>query len=247
MGEVSVNENLNYDDPTAEVVDFVPWADRLGIAVGLLGGWVNVGGFLTYVAPAYYQDIPTLVCKNVKTKWLGDIDEATGDWKSAEIVVSYGKPETQDQVVDFGELGLDISAEALSVPGKAFKWNGGPDNGKALNKEDDITPQVIIPSVAIHLKRKSPFLILSTIVGNIGRINSGFLTVAGYSFASETVLFAGASASRKFTSEGHDLWEYDFQFMAKGTSWNKFFHKSGSYHYLTPLVYGSGNLGVFFS
>jgi len=240
----TVNENLNHDDPTVEVTDYVNWNNRLRVAISLLGGWVNLGGFITYVPPASYVYIPSLVCKNVTTSWKGDIDPVTNDWKTAEIGVSYGKYETQ--VVDFGEISIDVSADSLAIPGGSFQWSTGPDSGKKLG-DNDITPQVVIPGVTIRLKRLAPFLYLSPIVSMIGKINSSDLFVAGFGFAAESVLFAGAQATRKITSEGNELWEYDFSFVARPFSWNQFFHKSGSVHYVAPQIYGGANLAFFFT
>jgi hypothetical protein len=244
VGEATVKEIYNFEDPSAEVTDYIFWDFRQPIIFGLLGGWQSVGGWLTYIPPATYNDLPGLVCKSVSVEPLYDYN-SLGQWSTARITVSWAKPE--NQTFDFGELSFDVGAEALSLPNTmGFTWASGPDNGSKL-KDTDVTPQAIIPTTTIALKRKSPFLFLSAIGQCIGRINSVPLGVAGTAFPAEYVLFAGAKISRKFTSDANDIWQYDFAFMAKPFSWNKFAHKSGTLQYISPPIYQGADFNFFFN
>lgn len=240
----SISENLNHDSPTAQIIDYANWNERIVVASLLLGGWVNLNGFITYVQPASYPFVNGLVCKNVTTEWLGDINPDTGDWQTATITIDYGMPENEQ--IDFGEINLDVSAEAMSLPGGNFEWEDGPDSGQSLRSNKDITPHVLIPGITISISRKSPFLQLGPIVNAIGKINSAPITVGGYSYPAEQVLFGGATVSRKFSSEGNELWDHKYQFVSKPFSWNKFFHK-GTFRYITPRIYAETSLGFFFS
>jgi len=246
-GVISLQENLNNDSPSVTWVEDALWLDRYTLAFGLIGGWRNIGGFMIWLAPARYINLPGLVCKGVDVSHNGSID-STGNWDLARFTVSYGKPDSEEENnVDIGELALDVSAEMLSLPkGQgAFQWSSGPDSGKKL-KETDITPQLTIPMMGIRLRRKLPFLTLSAISSLIGKINSSTLNVAGFGFSANYVLFTGAKISKKYTSDGNDLWEYDLEFVAKTFSWNKFFHKSG-FQSITPKLYSTGNLNTFFT
>ena len=246
-GVKSLQENLNNESPSVTWVEDASWSNRYNLAFDLIGGWRNVGGFMVFLPPARYTYLPGLVCKSVDITPNGSIN-SSGDWDLATFSITYGKPdEEEDENVDIGELSLDASAEMLSLPkgGGGFEWSSGVDSGKKL-KDTDITPQLTIPMIQIRLKRKLPYLTLGAITSLIGRINSSTLNVAGYGFGTNQVLFTGAKVSKKFTSDGNELWEYEFEFVAKTFSWNSFFHPSG-WQSITPQLYSTGNLNTFFT
>lgn len=245
-GVIELTENLNNDSPSITWVEDAAFSSRYTLAFGLIGGWQSVGGFLIWVPPARYVYLPGLACQGVDIAWNGSIKN--DDWDLARFTVTYGMPEAEEQDnVDIGELALDVSAEMLALPkgGGTFTWFDGPDAGKAL-KETDITPQLLLPMIGITLKRKLPTLQLNNIVANIGSLNSSALIVRGYSFPAELVMFTGAKVSRKFSTDGNELWDYDLSFVAKNTSWNEYFHKDG-FHKIDPQIYGLTDHNIFFN
>lgn len=248
MGAVSIAGSINQDNPTITWVEDGPWSWVYDVAFGYVGGWQSYWGFMTFWPPAYYIDIPSMICTGVDFSYTGAIDRATGDWSTARYTFKYAKPEHDEQSgVDLGELSLDFAAEALALPKDGgLQWDSGPDSGKAITGAE-VNPKKIIPGVTIRLRRKSPWLLQTQILNAVGKINSVTLNVAGYGYGAERVLFAGCKAHKKYATDADELWEYDFDFVAMPHSWNSFYHKSGGFEYITPTVYDSYDHNYFFT
>lgn len=115
---------------------------------------------------------------------------------------------------------LQIGGEYYSLPANAVSWTQAafdpfnppsPDAEADTNQFDNLQAAKLIPIIehVITLYRV-PELPMEAIREKIGRVNLNYDNL--FDAEAETLLFMGANATRKVTTEGADAWEIEYRF-----------------------------------
>ena len=116
------------------------------------------------------------------------------------------------------------SGEALSVGG-GFKWM---DDNTPVNKKD-LSITLYVPTITLTLSGKLYYTTTCDIdigkqrvLDTAGWVNSDTVTIKGFPYVSDTLLFLGASFDEGVDKGGNTTYDVTMNFLAKTRSWNDF-------------------------
>lgn len=233
----------------ATVIFKCAWAQRLNVIKGLLGYVTPNGASIVRVPPVFYPDLPKLYCKSVgEVKAIKPRVRSTGDgWFDAAyalITANFGAPVWQlDDAADLsGKLWTTTrtrtSAEVFIPPVGAYYFE---TTGKPV---PEANVGIMRPKIEISMTRHwLPYMPLAEAAAAIGHVNSGTLTLGNFTFAAETLLFAGMSTQPAADTIGNVIQEVEYCLLGNmdGISWNKFFSPAGTWDYINTAAGGGGS------
>lgn len=258
MGLISYSGSFNRDSPTTTEVYQIDAGQAVLIARLLLGGMQWLNGGLVYIQPA--TDYRTgLVCTGVEfatdyqatgASTLANSDGA----RLTDLTVTYGIPDmdedNQSGSTELGAASVSLGGSMLSLKKTAYTWQGGSKDGEELDDDDTnrfkVTPEGTV-SVTVNNK---PTLNLSALSGYFGKVNSSSFYMPGINTAISTgyCRFDGASANRKFSTDGYPFYEVTYTFAVSSHNWNYMFSEEDSdYYEVSPAIYETANLNLIWS
>jgi hypothetical protein len=225
--EVSHSGSMSYSESgSASLVYDIPQDDLVIAATAMLG-----------TTHAIFTD---LICLSIDFEDLGDIDQATGSFKSYRCTFNYG-PEEEDDT-DLGEENYNLSGKTISYPSKKASWGSG---GTALMEADADPPMLTLftPMAEYTIKFKHvAALPKADLAAAVGKVNSDVWRTN----TAETVLFKGIQSSKKYTTNGVE-WDVSYSYSINFNEWNKEFRPStGAWAEIDPKPYGQVSfIGTF--
>lgn len=237
-----------------EAIYLENWVD-VPTTTNLLLGNFSINGQV--ISRGYPMTCPfwyPLVVKSVKVK---PITFDTDTYARAELTVSFGVPKAdekeppEESPYDMFDVTINTSAEAVSIPGKAYKW---VSNNKPLG-DNDIMLQKWIPTIEVTFKsERFMHLDVGTMATAVAHVNSGTFYIPGEtsSFGSGQVLFLGAGSTQKWTSVNYNNTSLryaprDLKFQIKPSGWNYFFDTDSQlFKEVTPHPYDSASFSTLF-
>lgn len=213
------------------------WTDRIALRQLLLGGSRLVGGVIVTTNPYVHPNYPWMLVCDVDCDMVAGANGYTNDSNNfiasdyARLTVEFN----QLDPLDLGEENVEFSGRMITAPPEMFTWTSG---GQALLSSE--SPGIVeVRATLERTKNSQATLPTTTIFGLIGKVNvSSFL-----GGAAETVLFLGASSSRRFTTFGAKCWDVRMRVEYNPQGWNKFLRaSSGAYESVTPKPYSTGDL-----
>lgn len=178
---------------------------------------------------------PFLFAESVSMEPIGDVNTATGGPKQIKMKITYKSAETGDgEPPDYPQEDLNLWTENWEAVGEAvtigegFHWVSDVAGAAAPQaiKNADISAVKIFPQAAFSLSGKTnrfdaaaKDLVLST----QGHTNSATITIKGYAYISDHLLFESFSSTEGqdvFGSDIHTL-VYNFSYRRDNT-WNEF-------------------------
>lgn len=239
-GRGSVNADPSSD--TAVRSFKIAWGDMPAFVSALRGGYAKVNDQLwLYAVPNKHPDWSHLYCTSVNFEPLGfptwDGVSKTSDWDYAVVTATYTSLQfdgTAPEPKDLIEEELDIGSRIVNISGYTYKESGG-----SAEKVEEILTK-IIPTLEYSLRLvDTPSLpggSVALIMATIGKLNSTLFRGADI----ETLLYMGARARRKQSSQGFSGWTIDHRFKYQPFSWNKVMALQKSAPVLIEAVDGSG-------
>lgn len=206
----------------------IAWSDTIAFTGELLGYYsTDGGGSWTYTPPVAFPGVSQAIANDVdiapfpedgiSTPASTSLATNTNQPPYAIVTATYtikdyaqnaaprqNTPEYPDGT--FLTINQTVGGEFLTVPGRAFKWDGTDEQLPA-----DVNPGIFVPSEQITLvwervpERRIPF---AEIRKQCGRVNEN--SFAGYSAG--TVLFLGAQFNRQFQISGDVLTTVQYSF-----------------------------------
>lgn len=214
------------------------YADAPKLCTELRGSFFN--------PPDKHPFFPYLYCRRASFEGLGRTSNNAGViwFPKAIVTASYepldflepNQPPDSPLTVYLRE-DRDTSARMVTPEDGAFKWDGGPDNGKALEQP----PGIVLPQTSYTLSIFRWFnapVSDGTFEKNVGKVNDGTFRALWTSWDDQTLLFLGARSSRELTQDGFSAWQVTLSFSYDPHGWNKVRHKSGTYY---PVKDGGSN------
>ena len=134
-------------------------------------------------------------------------------------------PATQNDWDQFRE-GWQGGGEALTL-NEGMKWS---DDGTPIKNEEDTNAVRIFPHATITLSGRTKRNVIAgkdVILNTIGKVNEGNLTIKGFVYSDNTVLFEGCDMNEENdTASGSDVTALSFKFaVQKDHTWNQFWDK----------------------
>ena len=264
--------DFDNENATTEAVWLTDWVGSAMEAYEMVGGYFMVGGSLQRFFPAPCPYFSGLVCKSAKVVPVGDWDSVNGGYKQAFINVAYGIPKAEDTLktdfIDYFTVKTAISAEALSIPGKPYKWAvpvGNPSASDVLVNEGELLMQKWLATMEITMQcRFFQNMKSDTFRKAVGKVNNATLTdPEGTTYEAETILFVGIEQERLFTPEGYVYVPRNLKFLVRSNTnpgsptvhgWNSFWCEKyvagvgeGSWQPVTPKPYDSTDFDDLFT
>lgn len=255
--------DFNNEGATTEAVWLTDWDTAAMTAYEMVGGYKMVGGVLQRLFPQPCPYFTGLVCKTAKVSPVGDWNPVSGGYYQAWITATYGVPRADDTLqanpIDYFTIKTSVSAEAMSIPGKCYKWAvsvGNPAVANVAINEGELLTQKWMANTEITMA--STFfekLQLDVFREKVGKVNSGVMVdPEGIYYPAETVLFVGVQQERKLTPEGYAYAPRELKFLVRdnidtvtsigGKGWNHFWcekyvagYGEGSWQEVTPKPY----------
>ena len=214
--------NLSNDSTAASVVVTCAWGDRFTVARALLN--------------TVHSDIGWIYCNDISIEALGDA-AAGGGPATALLKLSYKDPESGDgggggqQSVqndwDNWKEHWEGGGEALTLGG-GFMWS---DTAVPIKDEDGVSAVRLVPQATITLSGKTSKNIVTgkdRIKTCMGKVNQGNLSIRGYVYSDNTLLFQGADMDGGRDAEGSDTTQISFKFSALfDHTWNQVWRAGG--------------------
>ena len=219
------DESSTPDSFVVNAVYTCPWADRETSKAELLDG--------------SNSDFTWLICTDVKTTPFGTVDPAGGpltaklsvNWKNPSLANTAGK----DQVKNNWSLWTEHwegATEALTMK-RGLYWS---DGSGPISKED-VEPFILLPLVQLTLSGKTDKISKVNLLGTAGKVNAKAVTIKGYSYPTETLLFEGADLDDGNPPDSDTtVWNLTYKFVHRPTNWNKYFNPAlGSFRYVDDM------------
>ena len=171
-----------------------------------------------------------LVCTAASITPLGDA-RAAGGPSTARIELSYVDPINQAENTvqndwDNWKEHWGGGGDAVEL-GAGYMWS---DTSDSIGTEGGPTSMKIIPQAAITLTgttNKSVVAGKTYIKNLLGKVNSDNITIKGFVYSDQTLLFEGADMDEGQDSEGSDTRTISFKFSAMfDHTWNQFWRQS---------------------
>ena len=218
------SENYTFNGSSLTEVFEVPWATHISDV-----------GLLLASSPSDTVSFPLWECTGVSATNMG-WENAASVPTEAQLTVTY-----KDTIAAAEEGAGDIAArysdwieswqsggEAITV-GKGCRWS---DTGELLEKED-ISTVCVFPQVQLTMTGKTTATKFNTygkvaVLNTIGKTNSAAVTIKGYSYPIETLLFLGDDANEVMdAATGNSAYNMSLKFsVSYGHTWNEFWNGS---------------------
>jgi len=202
--------------------------------------WSDRNDFADVLLQSANSDYSWLICTDVEIKPLGTVDTSAGGPDQAKVTVTWKNPSFannsgQDQVANDWSQWTEHwegAAEALTVD-KTFKRS---DTGAYIHR-DDVEEFLLFPLAQITISGKTDVISKANLLGTAGKVNASAVTIKGYSYPAETLLFEGADLDDGNPPDSDtSVWNLTYKFAYRPlTTWNKFFRPSGSIGYYRVL------------
>lgn len=183
-----------------------------------------VGGILQYIPPAQQVD-SGLICTQVDYDIDFGLDGMAETANQAKMTVTYGIPEVDENNQDLGSITIDLGGDCLQLAKGSFTWTSGSKSGEKLG-DDDVNPFIIVPQATVKVKNNfKPQVNLAGFMAYYGRINTTPLSFPGIQQTVDagSARFDGANVQKKFSTEGYQYFEVEYNFCVASHDWNELF------------------------
>jgi len=173
-----------------------------------------------------HSDFNFMYCAGVTVTPAGDADPTTGGPKTAIIRATFTtEPDWVNNDMNTWEERWEGGGEGITL-GEGFKWS---DTNEPVRAEDNVGAVKLFPHVTLTLTGRTD---KDTAIGKdyifncLGKVNSDTITLKGYAYSAETLLFLGADLQEGKDSEGNTVTILTYKFGAKRDhTWNHFWRE----------------------
>lgn len=191
--------------------------DRINPASASVQLWIPTKILEKVAVQAIGRPHPVFSFLHVRSVSLsGAVGVGTGDapmrHDHALCDVQYAPPEEE-----FSET-VDNAAQMITLPKWRFRWS----NGRML--ADGEEPSRLVRTQKITRSYKYFPIMPAWCYTNVGKVNANYITLGGHTCPPETVLFEGATASRRVNPAGTWGWEVNGKWTFNPNGWNRWFN-----------------------
>lgn len=222
--------SANREGETATLLVKTPWSDIDAFLLELLPELGLIGSVVT-TPGAPFPQLPFLRVSQVDIEpfdktlgpittgtGLGETDAITHPAGGALFTIQYKTGEGDDDCPGDETTGpninytIDIQADVLTLPNTGLEWSADDANGNK-HVSEDLQAGIVLPMIEHNAEIMNvPNPPMAAIRSTIGKINNGDFRGA----TEKTMLFAGASVSLGFTTQGSPVATVSYRFLERG-------------------------------
>lgn len=227
----AIQESWSPDQGAQATLKFkCAWSDRYQLIRDLVGTYTGTPpSTVVRVPPFRYPDSSNMFVTSIAsvepfgrpTLW-SSVGLGWTTRSKAIVTANFGVPHWDFSGSDaYTKITFNASGEFLTLPETSLKFSDGTPTNTPIG--------ILIPQIEITLeKNRLPFLPVYAMAQCVGKVNSGAVTIAGYTFAAGYLLFAAGQSNYQIDATGNIAYSQEYKMTYRAQPWNYYYHPAGT-------------------